>query len=73
MTRIEPISGSQSQAANSLWGEQLVEELTGFEYEARAQPRTKLTTEIAVRASNGDRRHLPGLFGRGAVRLAQAR
>ena len=53
MTRIEPISASQSHAANSLWGEQLTEELTGFEYEARVQPRTKLTTEIAVRASNG--------------------
>lgn len=53
MSRIEPKPARQPSATASLWGEQLVEELTGFEYEARAHPRTKRTVEIEARATNG--------------------
>lgn len=53
MTRIEPMRASQPSMAAHPWAEQLVEELTSFEYEARTHPRTKLTAEIVVRATNG--------------------
>ena len=59
MSRIEPLPGNEPSAEAHLWGEQLVEEFTGFEYEARAYPRTKLTAEIVVRATNG----LGSVFG----------
>ena len=36
MTKIEPIPVSRSSIATCLWGEQLVDELTQFEHEARA-------------------------------------
>lgn len=52
MTGIEPIPATRSTATTDDWGEQLADELTHFEYESRAHPRTKLTVEIEVRASN---------------------
>lgn len=53
MTGIEPMPANNSSVATYLWGEQLADELTYFEYEARAHPRTKLTVEVVARASNG--------------------
>ena len=54
MAKIKPFSGSRSSAATFRGGDQLVGDFTHFEYEARAQPRTKLTIEIVARASNGE-------------------
>ncbi len=54
MTKIEPMPGGLTTSADLSWGEELKEELTKFEYEARAHQRTKLTIEIAVRPSNSD-------------------
>ncbi len=53
MTGIEPMPANNSSTATYLWGEQLADELTHFEYEARAHVRTKLTVELVARASNG--------------------
>ncbi|MBC8354183.1 MAG: PilZ domain-containing protein [Planctomycetes bacterium] len=52
MTKIEPVLESPTSADAYLWGEQLAEELTRFQFEARAHPRTKLTVELTARASN---------------------
>ena len=52
MTGIEPRPANSTTAVNDHWGEQLADELTHFEYESRAHPRTKLTIEIVARASN---------------------
>ncbi|MCA9122716.1 MAG: PilZ domain-containing protein [Planctomycetaceae bacterium] len=54
MTGIEPLPAPRSSADTHDWGEQLSDELTHFEYETRAHPRTKLTVEILIRASNRD-------------------
>jgi hypothetical protein len=59
MSRINPLSGSRQSPETSLWGERVMEELTGYDYEARAYPRTKLTSEIVVRPTNG----LGSVFG----------
>lgn len=53
MSGIEPLSARPPVATADLWGEQLVKDLSSFEYEARAHPRTKLTVEIVVCATNG--------------------
>ena len=53
MSRIEPVPGNQPSTQVYAWSDRLVEELTGFDYEARDYPRTKLTSDIVVRATNG--------------------